>query len=111
MPKKYQQGCVDVIALDDRLTSENVEEARGALTESLRAGVPQMIVDLRMVRFVDSAGLECLCEVHAASRQRGGELRLASPGRLVRDVLRITGLDELLGVSEDVIAAAGEFAQ
>ncbi|MAT72342.1 MAG: anti-anti-sigma factor [Planctomycetaceae bacterium] len=111
MPSKYQQGCVDVVVLDERLTSDNVEEAQAALFETLRAGLPQVVVDLRAVRFVDSAGLECLCDFHAACRQRGGDLRLASPGRLVTDVLHVTGLADQIGTSHDVIAAAGEFAQ
>lgn len=111
MPRKYQQGCIDVIALDERLTSENVEEVRAALVQTLGAGLPQVVVDLRAVRFIDSAGLECLCDFHSACRQRGGDLRLATPGRLVGDVLQVTGLDQQFGISSDVIAAAGEFAE
>ncbi|QDU90383.1 STAS domain protein [Pirellulimonas nuda] len=111
MPKHYQQGCIDVIALDERLTGDNVHEVHAALTGILQAGLPQAVIDLRGVRFIDSAGLECLCDFHTACRKHGGEMRLAAPGRVVRDVLRITGLDAQLGVSDDVIAAAGEFAQ
>lgn len=111
MPKSYQQGCVDVVSLDERLTCEEVEEVRAALNQALLGGLPQVVVDLRGVRIVDSIGLECLCEFHESCRKRGGEMRLASPRPLVCDVLRVTGLDRQIGIASDVISAAGEFAQ
>lgn len=111
MPTLHQQGCVDVLTLDDRFTADNVDEARGALMPSFDSGLPQVVLDLRKVKFVDSAGLELICEMHAECRKRGGELRLAAPGRLVRDVLSITGLASQLAIADDALAAAGEFTQ
>lgn len=111
MPQSYQQGCVNVISLDERLTNDEAATLQPLLVGATKHRLPQLILDLRRVRVVDSAGLELLCEVHASCLARGGMLRIASAGTLVRDVLRVTGLDEELGLCDDVVSAAGAFAQ
>ncbi|MCA9240620.1 MAG: STAS domain-containing protein [Planctomycetales bacterium] len=110
MPSSYQQGCIDVVVLDDRLTGDVSDELIGLLNNVLRGGLPQVVIDLSNVRLADSEGLECLCEFQEKCAARGGDLRLAAPRPLISDVLRVTGVDEKVLVSDDVIAAAGEFA-
>ncbi|TWT76140.1 STAS domain protein [Posidoniimonas polymericola] len=111
MPTLHRQGCVDVVTLDDRFSIENVDQALTPLNEALAAGIPQLVIDMRRVKFVDSAGLELLCKTHADCRRRGGELWVSAPSRLVRDVFGVTGLDARLQVADDVLTAAGEFTK
>lgn len=66
MPQSYQQGCVEVIRLDDRLTLDEVDEARPLLFAAMQDKLPQIVIDLRRVRLIDSAGLELLSDVQAA---------------------------------------------
>lgn len=110
MASSYQQGCVEVIPLDDRLTMEEVEDVRQVVQHAMRHHLPQLVMDLRRVRLIDSAGLELLCEVHASCLLRGGMLRLAAASPLVCEILRITGLADELSLFPDVVSAAGVFA-
>jgi anti-anti-sigma factor len=110
MVTRYQQGCVDVIQLDERLTHEEVEAAEAELRAVLHDRLPQVVLDMRRVRLVDSAGLELICETHTRCQRRGGAMHLASASPLLRDVLRITGLNQELILHADVVAAAGAFA-
>lgn len=110
MAASYRQGCVEVIPLDARLAVEEVDEIRRVVERVIYQHLPQLVIDLRRVRLIDSAGLELLCETHEACVRRGGMLRLAAPSPLVRDVLRITGLDQELSLFPDVVSAAGVFA-
>lgn len=110
MATRFQQGCVDVVQLDERFTLDEVESARELLFAAIQGKLPQLVVDLRRLRIVDSAGLELLCDVAAACRQRGGAMRLAAAGPLVRDVLRITGLERRFPMHDDFTSAAGAFA-
>jgi anti-anti-sigma factor len=107
---RFQQGCVDVVQLDERLTLDEVDSVRALLLDAVQGKLPQVVVDLRRVRLVDSAALELLCDIGAACRQRGGVMRLAGAGPLVRDVLRITGLDRRFPMHDDFASAAGAFA-
>lgn len=110
MPKRYQQGCVEVIQLDERLTLGELDVVRPLMGPALQERLPQIVADLRRVRIIDSAGLELLSEIQASCLRRGGMLRLAGANALLRDVLRVTGLDQDFTLHADVVAAAGAFA-
>lgn len=110
MAQRYLQGCVEVLQLDERLTIEEVPAVNTLLDSMLGNRLPQIIVDLRKVRLIDSAGLELLHRVHHQCMSRGGAAPMASPTPNVREVLRITGLDTEMPLYRDVVSAAGAFA-
>lgn len=110
MSKRYQQGCVEVIQLNERLTAEELPEVELLLKEALKGRLPQVVLDLRRVRLIDSAGLELLLDAQQRSVARGGAVQLAAPSALIRDILRITGVDEEMSLHNDVVSAAGAFA-
>ncbi|MBX3422472.1 MAG: STAS domain-containing protein [Pirellulaceae bacterium] len=110
MAQRYQQGSVEVIQLDDRLTTDEVSSVSGLLEAALRHRLPQVVVDLRRLRLVDSFGLQLLYDTHSQCMQRGGAVHLAAPSAMIRDVLRVTGLDQEFSIHRDVVAAAGVFA-
>ncbi len=110
MPQRYQQGCVDVIQLDEKMTVGEVEPIRELLNSAISERLPQVVADLRRVRVIDSAGLELLFDAQQECLARGGSIRLASTGVVVQEVLRITGLEQEFTIHPDVVSAAGAFA-
>ncbi len=110
MPQRYQQGCVDVIQLDEKLTTQEVAHVQSLLQAAIGERLPQVVADLRRVRVIDSAGLELLFDSQQACLKRGGTMRLASASVLVQEVFRITGLGQEFSQYPDVVAAAGAFA-
>lgn len=59
--------------------------------------VPDVIVDLTAVSFLDSSGVRALLRAHGEAVARGGSLSITGAQGIVADVLRITAVDELLG--------------
>ena len=110
MLNHYQQGCVDVVQLDDRLTVEEVDAVRASLDSVFQGRLPQVVLDMRRVRLVDSAGLELICDSHEKCLQRGGAIRLAAASPMLRSIFRITGIEKELALHPDVVSAAGAFA-
>jgi|688.fasta_scaffold00669_25 anti-anti-sigma factor len=110
MTQHYQQGCVDVVQLDERLTGDELPAIDPVLSATLTGRLPQLVIDLRRLRLIDSTGLEMLYQLHVQALRRGGAVHLAAPSPLIRDVMRITGMDQELAVHRDVVAAAGAFA-
>ena len=110
MIQRYKQGCIEVIQLDERMTLDEMETARVEFDAVLQERMPQVVVDLRRVRVIDSAGLELLLDSQMDCLRRGGAIRLASVGPLLRDILRVTGLDQEISQHKDVASAAGAFA-
>ncbi len=110
MTQHYQQGCVDVVQLDERLTGDELPAIEPVLSATLKGRLPQLVIDLRRLRLIDSSGLELLYQLHGQALRRGGAVHLAAPCPLIRDVMRITGMDQELAVHRDVVGAAGAFA-
>ncbi|MEZ6134989.1 MAG: STAS domain-containing protein [Pirellulaceae bacterium] len=110
MVQRYKQGCVDVIQLDERATIDELEEVQAELDRVLHERLAQVVVDLRRVRLIDSAGLELLQDTQVRALRRGGAVRFAAASPLLRDVFRVTGLDQEFAIHSDVATAAGAFA-
>lgn len=55
-------------------------------------------IDLTGASFLDSSGVRALLLVHRATAEQGGSLRVSGARGIVADVLRITAVDEYLGV-------------
>ncbi|MEH0974013.1 STAS domain-containing protein [Micromonospora sp. CPCC 205546] len=76
-------------------------EFEATLTEALRRpGVREVVVDLAAVRFLDSSGVRVLVHGAAVGRERDVTLRVTGPQSGVARVLRITGVDALLGLAD-----------
>lgn len=60
---------------------------------------PRVVVDLRGVRFIDSAGLRPICRAWCRARDRGGEVTLVCTDPRVLRTLRLAGLTPTMSVS------------
>lgn len=67
---------------------------------------PQVIIDLRELDFVDSAGLRLIVRTQARAVQDGRELVLVRGGETIQRVFTITGLDRELTMVDAPPAAS-----
>ena len=68
----------------------------------IEAGQPEIIiVDLRGLTMLDSAGLARLVSAQRRARRGGWRLVLVRGGRIIQRVLQTTRLDELLEMTSD----------
>ena len=75
---------------------------------SILTGSPKIVVNLAGVDHIDSEGLGMLVGHLVSARNRGGELKLASPCTRVKDLLRRTNLDTIFRVyanNDEAVAA------
>ena len=105
-----RQGAVDVIRGREPLNSETIESVRSLIKQCLATGQPRVVLDLQHVPLIDSAGLETLLDSRDECVRRAGTMHLATPNRLCRDILRVTGLDTQFVIFDDVLSAVGSFA-
>ena len=73
-----------------------------ALTATRKAGI---LVDMTGEEFLASIGMRTLVSCAKATVNRGGKMVLYRPQALVRDVLNTSGLDSLIPVYDDLVAA------
>jgi anti-sigma B factor antagonist len=85
-----------------------LRETIGAL---LQKSSNHILINLREVDMIDSAGLGELVRTLATIRSHGGRLRLVSPSKNVLDLLRITKLDRVFEIELDELSALNSIRQ
>lgn len=77
------------------------EEAGRAMGQALIAGLP-VVVDLSKVTFIDSSGMAFLVQLHRACHSAELSCVLHAVPDNVREVLTLVGLDQVLGLRDEV---------
>ena len=75
----------------------------------LLASATKIVVDLKQVNYIDSAGIGILTGLFTSAKRRGGELKLLSPSQPTKDVLHRTRLDTIFSVYEEEAEALAAF--
>lgn len=109
MFEQKRQGAVEVIGGGDRISGDRVAELADLLHKCVKQGQPRVVLDLNGIAIVDSAGLEVLLDAHDEFQRLGGALKLANPGALCSEVLKLTGVGGKFEVFEDTGSAVRSF--
>jgi anti-anti-sigma factor len=111
MYERFRQGAVEVVRSDAPLHAETVDSFRSVMDQLKAGGRRNVVLDLRKVPLVDSAGLEALLDSLDEFRARGGSLKLLAPNPLVREILTVTGVEQFFEVFGDEVSAVGSFTR
>jgi anti-sigma B factor antagonist len=98
-------GGYAVVALRGELDLIDAADVADAL-ETLAAREPRIIVDLAGLEFIDASGIAALVHGRTHARDAGGDVLLAAPQRLVRQVLTIVRERDGFAVHPSVAEAA-----
>jgi hypothetical protein len=77
-------ALTDIIAVDGELTDRRLEGLRGQLTDSLRAGVAFVVVDLAAATPGADGVAQILADADAPLARRDGGLAVVGPSSVVR---------------------------
>jgi anti-anti-sigma factor len=105
-----QDGGASVVHLGGRLDITSAAEAKRLFAETVQGGSPRLVVDLAGITFIDSSGLSALVSGLRASRQAGGDLRIAAAGEQPKAVLALTSLDQIFRLYPTVAEALDAFS-
>jgi anti-anti-sigma factor len=81
------------------------EELEQQIQANFRQGVESILVDMRAVPAIDSAGVRALVRGHTTAERLGRRFCLVGPNAKVRDVLRLSMLDQVFTISDSVTVA------
>src|SRR5579862_2039461 len=100
---------VAVLTLEGRIVlGEESVEFREKVKTLLAAGKTKLVLDLKNVTMIDSAGLDGLVVAHTSAKSRGATVRLCNVGSRTNELLKITRLTKVLAISdseEDAVRA------
>ncbi len=104
-------GDVTVLELVGRLVVEDAETPLGpTIDELLARGRVKLVLDLRQVVYIDSAGLGLLVSRYVRARRRGGDLRLVQLTARSTHLMSITNLMAVFAVFDSQDEAIQSYA-
>jgi anti-sigma B factor antagonist len=91
------------ICCSGRFTIGNrLSETEGLINSLLKGGARKLVLDLKYVDFVDSAGLGVIMRAFGETEQLGGKLRIAGAQEQVRRLFDITHTSRILHLDPDL---------
>jgi anti-anti-sigma factor len=81
------------------------------IDDVVKAGVVRVVLNLRLVKFINSTALGSIIKASKALNAKQGKLVISRPSAFCRDILEKVGLDRVVGVFESDEAAAASFGK
>ena len=98
-------GKAAVVSVEGRMDAESCGEFEAACHKALARGAVIIVADLKSLTYVSSAGIGMFAKVARHLKDSGGEMALASPHGLVRDVFELTRVITIFRVFDSAEAA------
>jgi anti-sigma B factor antagonist len=88
---------------------EGTDVLRNVIRDQLEHGYKNILLNLRDVRHIDSAGVGELMSCYTSVRNQGGQLKLMNLSKNVHNLLQITKLYTIFEVAEDEATAVASY--
>jgi anti-sigma B factor antagonist len=106
-----EKGSVVLIVVkEERLDAHNSSELKTQMLNLFEEGKTNLIVDLEMVRFVDSSGLGSLVSGFKNASARNGNLKLCSLQPQVKSMFELTRLHRVFEIFANTAEALASFS-
>ena len=106
--EEHRSGTV--LALAGELLADDTDVLRRRCDERLQAGI-RLVLDIRELDRIDSAGLEAVLWLHESIQRFGGQLRLVRGDGQPSSAMYVTRVDRKLAMHTSLEAAARSFAK
>jgi anti-sigma B factor antagonist len=103
------EGGVVIIELGGRVDTAGAIELERALQAEHGDEHFRLVLDMRDLTYLNSAGLRILADFLTISRANGGDLHLAGLSDKIRRVFEIIGFDNFFDIFEDIPSAIEGF--
>lgn len=103
---RQEPGSLAVIEVRGELDSGGCEELLQAVQDAVAEGGRELILDLRPMTFIDSAGTRSLIMIERLTADRGVALTVMAPPDHVTELLRTAGLAERMDLDSPAAAAS-----
>ncbi|MEK7786825.1 MAG: STAS domain-containing protein [Chloroflexota bacterium] len=100
---------VSVMTVKGRVDSATAPDLENALKQLVETEKTQIVLDLKDVEYMSSAGLRAMVSTLKAVKRINGDLRLCSPSPRVAEVLRLAGLTSIFNIYPNQSDAVGSF--
>ena len=100
-----KQNQISIVAASGKLDAAGAPTLEARCKALIKEGANRLLLDFAKVEYVSSAGLRSLLVLAKAVKSAGGAMVLCSLVPAVRDVMTISGFDNILPLAADRAAA------
>jgi len=100
-----QEKMYAVVSIEGELDALTANKLNKALSDLLEKGRIRLALDFSKVRFISSAGLGAILRVQQEASKSGGQIRLFSLPKNVRNVFEIAGFDKIIPMVDQLSEA------
>ena len=100
---------VAILSIHGRLDAAAAPRFSQTIAEQMAAGYFRLVIDLKKVDFLSSAGIKAMMMGVQRTRQQGGDFRIANAQGQVRHVLNLAGVDTVIKVYPNVVGATASY--
>ena len=94
-----------IALLSGRIDSSNAGELQSALESGIDPGERALVLDFEQVSFMSSAGLRVCLVIARKFNEPGKEFGICTPSDPIRDVIAISGFDQIIAVHDSQAVA------
>ncbi len=105
---KFSQRRADpavIVTPEEALDAQTAPAFEQVLMQNLADNPARLIIDLGVLRFIDSSGIGAIVRVHRAARDRNVVVIIAAASDRVKMVFRLINLHKVLNMVDTVAAA------
>jgi len=107
--QERQLGAIRVLEVAGTVMQEEAETLRAAVAKRLDLGHRQIVLDLGELKDFDSAALGTLMASQIRADKVGAVIKIANPGKRLRDLLAVTRLTPMFESYDSLDAALASF--
>lgn len=102
-------GEVDVVRIEGKLDTESFREAQTQITQLIEGGARKVLVNMKTLDYISSAGLRVLLIAAKLLKEKKGELRISNLNSVVQEVFEISGFSTIFNVFKSEAEALQDF--
>jgi anti-sigma B factor antagonist len=108
--RKCEPG-IHVIELAGRITlGQEKGQIEAAVLKALKEGAKKLVFDLSQVAYIDSTGIGIIAYCFGKISQQGATAAVAGADGLVKEVFKLTRLDNVIPFFPDIVSACDGLA-
>lgn len=107
--EKHRYDDVVILKFTGEFDTFNLPAFSERIDRMIAAGDNQLVLDLHLLKFINSAALGYLIKTSKSVKASDGEVVLARPSKFIRKTLTTLGLDDVFKIFESVEAGISHF--
>lgn len=100
---------IAIFSVNGRLDGTTAADFLQAVQGQVNEGYGRLVIDLKKVDFLSSAGIKALVQTVQISRRQGGDMRLANARGRVKYILNLAGVDSIIKLYPNVVSATASY--